>query len=194
MSQTGRTEAPFVAAGAPRIYLVAAVARNGVIGAKGKLPWHLPEDLRHFKKLTLGHPVIMGRRTWDSLPHALPGRENIVVTRSTNRDIPGASVANSVEAAIAFCIGERVAFVIGGAGIFAETLPVADGLVLTEIERDYEGDVYFPKWDRSAWRETQRERHTSAEGVPFSFVLYEPRDSDSKTRTSGSGKPLNSLA
>jgi dihydrofolate reductase len=192
MSHNGRAGAPPVTAGAPRIYLVAAVARNGVIGAKGKLPWHLPEDLRHFKKLTLGHPVIMGRRTWDSLPHALPGRENIVVTRSANRDIPGASVANSVEAAIALCTGERIAFVIGGAGIFAETLAMADGLVLTEIERDYEGDVVFPKWDRGAWRETQRERHVSAEGVPFSFVLYEPVDS--KARISGSGKPLNSLA
>lgn len=175
MSHIGRAETPSVAAGAPRIYLVAAVAHNGVIGVKGKLPWHLPEDLRHFKKLTLGHPVIMGRRTWDSLPNALPGRENIVVTRSANRDMPGASVANSVEAAIALCAGEPIAFVIGGAGIFAETLPIADGIVLTEIERDYEGDVYFPAWDKSAWNETQRERHTSSGGVPFSFVLYEKR-------------------
>ena len=162
-------------AGNPRIYLVAAVARNGVIGAAGKLPWHLPEDLQHFKKLTLGHPVIMGRRTWDSLPRALPGRENIVVTRSANRDMPGASVANSVEAAIALCLGEPVAFVIGGAGIFAETLPFADGLVLTEIGRDYEGDVSFPAWDRSAWNESQREKHVSKEGVPFDFVLYEKK-------------------
>ena len=184
MSQAG--------AGNPRIYLVAAVARNGVIGANGKLPWHLPEDLQHFKKLTLGHPVIMGRRTWDSLPRVLPGRENIVVTRSANRDMPGASVANSVEAALALCAGEPVAFVIGGAGIFAETMPIADGLVLTEIDRDYEGDVFFPAWERGAWKETQREKHTSAKGVPFSFVLYEPLDS--KTRTSGSGKPLNSQA
>ena len=167
MSQAG--------AGNPRIYLVAAVARNGVIGARGKLPWHLPEDLQHFKKLTLGHPVIMGRRTWDSLPRALPGRENIVVTRSANRDIPGASVANSVEGAIALCAGEPVAFVIGGAGIFAETMPVADGIVLTEIDRDYEGDVYFPEWDRSAWRPTQREKHVSKDGVPFEIVLYEKK-------------------
>jgi dihydrofolate reductase len=192
MSQTGQAKTPPVASATPRIFLIAAVARNGVIGARGQLPWHLPEDLQHFKKLTLGHPVIMGRRTWDSLPRALPGRENIVVTRNANRDIAGASVANSVAAAIALCAGEPLAFVIGGAGIFAETLAVADGLVLTEIERDYEGDVYFPAWDRGAWRETQREKRTSAEGVPFSFVLYEP--SDSKTRTSGSGKPLNSLA
>jgi dihydrofolate reductase len=173
MSQPGHAAAPPVASAAPRIFLVAAVARNGVIGARGQLPWHLPEDLKHFKKLTLGHPVIMGRRTWESLPRALPGRENIVVTRSANRDMPGASVANSVAAAIALCAGEPIVFVIGGAGLFAETLPVADGLVLTEIERDYEGDVYFPAWDRGAWREAQREKHTSAEGVPFSFVLYE---------------------
>lgn len=192
MSHIGQAQTPSVAAATPRIYLVAAVARNGVIGARGKLPWHLPEDLRHFKKLTLGHPVIMGRRTWDSLPSALPGRENIVVTRSANRDIPGASVANSVEAAIALCAGEPIAFVIGGAGIFAETLAIADGIVLTEIERDYQGDVNFPAWDRRGWQETQREKHTSAQGVPFSFVLYER--ADSKTRTSGSGKPLNSLA
>jgi dihydrofolate reductase len=187
----GRADPPAVA-GTPRIYLVAAIARNGVIGAQGKLPWHLPEDLQHFKKLTLGHPVIMGRRTWDSLPKALPGRENIVVTRSANRDIPGASVANSLEAAIALCAGEPVAFVIGGAGIFAEALPIASGLVLTEIGRDYDGDVRFPDWNRADWRETQRERHASAAGVPFSFVLYERLDS--KTRISGSGKPLNSLA
>jgi dihydrofolate reductase len=177
MSHPGQPQAPSVSSGTPRIYLVAAVARNGVIGANGTLPWHLPEDLQHFKKLTFGHPVIMGRRTWDSLPHALPGRENIVVTRSANRDIEGASVANSVEAAIALCAGEPVAFVIGGAGIFAETLPVADGLVLTEIDRDYAGDVYFPEWDRGAWRESQREKHTSKTGVPFDFVLYERKAS-----------------
>src|SRR5690349_24669147 len=170
MSHQGRAHAPSIAAGTPRVYLVAAVARNGVIGAKGKLPWHLPEDLRHFKKLTLGHPVIMGRRTWDSLPHALPGRENIVLTRSANSDIPGASVANSLAAAIALCAGESTVFVIGGAGIFADAMSIADGIVLTEIERDYEGDVYFPEWDRSVWRETQRERHVSSEDVPFSVV------------------------
>jgi len=191
MSHMGRADPPAVA-GTPRIYVVAAIARNGVIGAQGKLPWHLPEDLQHFKKLTLGHPVIMGRRTWDSLPKALTGRENIVVTRSANRDIPGASVANSLEAAIALCAGEPVAFVIGGAGIFAEALPIASGLVLTEIGRDYDGDVRFPDWNRADWRETRRERHASAAGVPFSFVLYERLDS--KTRISGSGKPLNSLA
>ena len=192
MSQMDPVEAPPVAPGTPRVYLVAAVARNGIIGANGKLPWHLPEDLQHFKKLTLGHPVIMGRRTWDSLPRALPGRENIVVTRSANRDIPGASVANSVEAAIALCTDEPLAFVIGGTEMFAAALPIAHDLVLTEIDRDYEGDVFFPPWDRSGWREAQRETHTAASGVRFDFVRYERLDS--KTLTSGSGKPLNSLA
>lgn len=158
---------------APRVYLVAAVAANGVIGANGALPWHLPEDLRHFKSLTLGHPVIMGRKTWESLGRALPGRENIVVTRAPGYEAPGASVAASLDAALALCTGEPVAFVMGGSALYAEALPLADGLVLTEIQRDYEGDVRFPGFDRSAWRETQRKPQTGADGLRFDFVLYE---------------------
>src|SRR3954470_23699091 len=107
----------------PRIYLVAALAANGVIGRDGQLPWKLPEDLKHFKKLTLGHPVIMGRKTWESLPKALPGRENIVVTRKAGYDAPGAAVANSLQSALALCTGEQVAFVIGGTSLFEESLP-----------------------------------------------------------------------
>src|SRR3970040_2404281 len=152
---------PSVGPKTTRVYLVAAVAKNGVIGAGGQLPWHLPEDLRHFKKLTLGHPVIMGRRTWESLGKPLPGRENIVISRRTGYEAPGASVAASLEAAIALCAGEPVAFVIGGAEIYAAALPLADGLVLTEIQEDYEGDTRFPDWDRAAWRETQRKAHTA---------------------------------
>jgi dihydrofolate reductase len=158
---------------APRVYLVAAVAANGVIGANGRLPWHLPEDLRHFKALTLGHPVIMGRRTWESLGRALPGRENIVVTRAPGYEAPGASVAASLDAALALCAGEPTAFVIGGGELYAEALAVADGLVLTEIRRDYPGDARFPDYDRSAWRETQRKPQTGADGLRFDFVLYE---------------------
>jgi len=156
-----------------RIFLIAAVARNGVIGAQGKLPWHLPEDLKHFKRLTLGHPVIMGRRTWESLGKPLPGRENIVVSRKAGFEAPGASVAASIEAAIALCTGEAVAYVIGGAEIYAAALPIADGIVLTEIHQDYEGDTRFPEWDRKAWHATQKETHTSGKGVRFDFVLYE---------------------
>jgi dihydrofolate reductase len=154
--------------------LVAAVARNRVIGAGGKLPWSLPEDLRHFKALTLGHPVIMGRKTWESLARRpLPGRENIVVTRSPGYDAPGAHVAASLEAALAFCAGEPLAFVIGGGELYEAALPHADGLVLTEIGRDYAGDAQFPQFDRAAWRETQRKPQTGAQGLSFDFVLYE---------------------
>ena len=157
----------------PRVYLVAAVAANGIIGANGKLPWHIPEELQHFKKLTLGHPVIMGRRTWESLKAQLPQRENIVVTRQAGYDAPGAAAATALDAALAMCIGEPVAFVIGGTQLFEESLPIAAGMVLTEIQRDYEGDTWFPKWDRKQWKETQRESHTAASGVRFDFVLYE---------------------
>jgi dihydrofolate reductase len=173
MSQSARAPAPSVAPDEPRIYLVAAVAANGVIGAGGRIPWHLPEDLKHFRSLTLGHAVIMGRRTWESLGKPLPGRENIVVTRRPGYEAPGACVAASLEAALALCRGEPVVFVIGGAELYAAALPLAHGLVLTEIQRDYEGDVRFPEWDRACWRETQRKPQTGADGLRFDFVLYE---------------------
>jgi len=159
--------------GPPRVFLVAAVAANGIIGAGGKLPWHLPQDLKHFKALTLGHPVIMGRKTWESLGRPLPGRENIVVTRSAGYDAPGASIAASLDAALALCAGEPMAFVIGGSELYAAALPLADGLVLTEIHRDYEGDTRFPQFDRKGWRETQRKPQAGADGLRFDFVLYE---------------------
>jgi dihydrofolate reductase len=157
----------------PRVYLVVAVASNGIIGANGQLPWHFPEDLQHFKRLTMGHAVIMGRRTWESLKGPLPGRENIVVTRTPAYEAPGAAVATSLESALALCAGEQVAFVIGGNQLFAESLPIADGLVITEIHKDFAGDTWMPEYDRSRWRETQREAHTAADGTRFDFVLYE---------------------
>ena len=156
-----------------RIYLVAAVAANGVIGRDNAMPWRLPEDLKHFKALTLGHPVIMGRRTWESIGRPLPGRENIVVTRTRGYDAPGASVARSLEAAVALCAGEPVAFVIGGGELYGAALALADGLVLTEIQRDYDGDARFPEFDRSIWRETQRMPQTATDGLRFDFVFYE---------------------
>jgi dihydrofolate reductase len=158
-----------------RIFLVAAVAANGIIGRDGKLPWHLPEDLKHFKRVTLGHPVIMGRKTWQSLKGPLPGRENIVITRQPGYRAPGAAVASSLEAALALCAGESVACVIGGEQIFKDALPLASGLVMTEIRQDFEGDTRFPHYDRSQWKETQREAHTAASGLRFDFVLYERR-------------------
>ena len=160
-------------AGGPRIYLVAALAANRIIGANGGLPWRLPEDMRFFKQITLGHPVVMGRRTWESLKGPLPGRENIVVTRTRGYDAPGAAVASSLDAALALCAGEPVVFVIGGSRLFEEALPLAAGLVLTEIHKDFPGDTWFPEYDRSQWREAQREAHTAADGMRFDFVRYE---------------------
>lgn len=157
----------------PRIYLVAAVGANGIIGANGRLPWSLPEDLKHFKRLTLGHPVIMGRRTWESLKSPLPGRDNIVVSATPGYEAPGAAVAGSLEGALALCAGEPLAFVIGGSRLFQESLPIADGLVMTEIDKAYDGDTWFPPYDRSRWKETQREAHTAGDGTRFAFVLYE---------------------
>jgi dihydrofolate reductase len=156
-----------------RIVLVAAVAANGIIGANGKLPWHLPEDLQHFKRVTLGHPVVMGRKTWESLKGPLPGRENIVITRRAGYQASGAAVASSLDAALALCAGESVVCVIGGEQVFEEALPLAAGLIMTEIKQDFAGDARFPDYDRSRWREKQREAHTAANGMRFDFVLYE---------------------
>ena len=157
----------------PRVYLVAAVASNRIIGANGGLPWRLPEDMRFFRKVTVGHPVIMGRRTWESLKGPLPERENIVVTRTAGYDAPGAAVASSLDAALALCAGEPLAFVIGGSRLFEEALPLAAGLILTEIHRDFPGDTWFPQFERARWREAKREAHTAADGMRFDFVTYE---------------------
>jgi len=160
------------ATGNARVYLVAAVAENGVIGANGKLPWHFPEDLRHFKRLTAGHPVIMGRKTWESIGRPLPNRDNIVVSRRPGFAAPGAQVASSLDEALSVCAGRESVFVIGGSELYRAALPRAAGLVLTEIHRAYEGDARFPEFDRRAWKETQRESHVAANGVRFDFVWY----------------------
>jgi dihydrofolate reductase len=122
----------------------------------------------------MGHPIIMGRRTWESLKGPLAGRENIVITRNRGYEAPGAAVASSLEGALALCAGEALVFVIGGSQLFEESLPMAAGLVMTEIDRDFEGDTRFPDYDRSRWKEYQRERHVTADGKKFVFVLYEP--------------------
>jgi dihydrofolate reductase len=155
------------------VYLVAAVAENGVIGANGKLPWHLPEDLQHFKRLTSGHPVIMGRRTWESIGRPLPNRVNIVVSRRSDFRAEGAQVASSLQHALALCPAAEPVFVIGGNEVFRAALPCASGLVLTCIHRPYEGDVRFPEFDRADWKEVRREERVAANGIPFAFVWYE---------------------
>lgn len=157
----------------PDICLVAAVAANRVIGAGGGLPWRLPQDLQHFKRLTLGGTLIMGRRTWESIGRALPGRRSIVVTRRAGFAAPGAEVASSLEDALARCAGEKAAFVVGGAELYRLALPLADTLFLTEIHRDFAGDVRFPEFDRSRWREAEREARRAPDGMRFDFVRYE---------------------
>jgi dihydrofolate reductase len=155
--------------------LVASVARNGAIGRGNELVWDEPLDKQHFKRTTMGCPVVMGRKTWDSLParfRPLPGRRNIVVTRQRGWRADGAEAASSLDSALALAAGAPRVCLIGGAQLFEQALPLADELVLTEIDADFEGDVFFPPWDRNAFYEVQRESHTSASGTAFAFVTY----------------------
>lgn len=156
------------------IALIYARAANGVIGKNGTMPWHLPEDMAHFKRLTQGCPVIMGRKTWDSLPprfRPLPGRANIVVTRQADWNEIGAQRASSLREALQICEQSATAWVIGGAQIYAQALPLAQRVEVTEIERDFDGDAYAPPLGPQ-WREAARERVVSASGLPLSFVTY----------------------
>ncbi|MBI2312538.1 MAG: dihydrofolate reductase [Betaproteobacteria bacterium] len=159
----------------PRISIIVAVARNGVIGRDNKLPWHLPADLKYFKALTLGHHLVMGRKTFESIGKALPGRTSVVVTRQPGYRAPGVIVAGSVEQALAACAADTEVFVIGGAELFAQILERANRLYFTEIQRDFVGDVLLPEFDRSQWREVSRERHRvdGPGGLEYHFVVYE---------------------
>ncbi|MBM3390686.1 MAG: dihydrofolate reductase [Betaproteobacteria bacterium] len=158
----------------PRLSLIAAVAANGVIGADNALPWRLPEDLKRFKALTLGHPVIMGRKTFESIGRPLPGRRNLVVTRNAGYRVDGCEVLGSLEAALDACAGSSdEVFVIGGAQIYAEALPLAQRIYLTELHRDFMGDARFPDFARTAWKETSREKRCGEDGLPYDFAVYE---------------------
>ena len=151
--------------------LVVAVARNGVIGRDNALPWRLPDDLAYFKRVTLGHPVVMGRRTYESIGKPLPGRRNIVVTRQPGFDAPGCIVVHSLDEAWQAAGDAEEVCVIGGTTLFEETLPLADVLHLTEVEADVDGDTYFPPFDRGAWRETEVLRHSADERHPYPFRI-----------------------
>ena len=166
-----------------KLGMIYARARNGVIGDKGQLPWHLPEDLAHFKATTQGCPVIMGRKTWDSLParfRPLPGRLNIVLTRdaatAAQLQAEGALALASLEQAIAHCTAlpapPAELWVMGGAQVYAQALPLAQRVIVTEIARDYEGDAHAPELGPE-WRETARESHVAASGLGYDFATYE---------------------
>lgn len=165
------------------VALIAAVAENGVVGRNEQLPWYLPEDLQYFKRTTLGKPILMGRKTWESIGRPLPGRTNIVITRQPDYEAPGARVVATLEQALA--LAESIAtidgvaelMVIGGAEIYAHALPLARRLYLTEVHAEVTGDARFPDWDRAHWQECSRERHDAGESgsYDYSFVIYERR-------------------
>lgn len=164
----------------PVVAVVAAVARNGAIGRDNELLWRDPQDMARFRAVTMGCPVVMGRRTWDSLParfRPLPGRRNVVVTRNARWHADGAEAAASLEAALALLADAPKVFVIGGAQLYALALPRADELVLTEIDADLDGDAHFPRWNRADFDEVAREPHDTADGTRFAFVTYRRRPS-----------------
>ncbi len=158
---------------APAISLIVAMADNGVIGRDNDLPWRLPDDLKHFKRITMGAPIVMGRRTWQSIGRPLPGRTNIVVTRNRDFEADGALVAHRLTDALELAGEAPEVFVIGGATLYREALPMASRMYLTEVHAQVDGDTVFPDWDRTDWRELERDdrpaddKHT----CPFSFVL-----------------------
>ncbi len=156
------------------INMIFARAANGVIGYNNAMPWHLPEDLAHFKKLTLGHPVIMGRKTWDSLPtkfRPLPGRTNVVITRQTDWHAEGAQTAGSLSDALSRFHAVSDVWIIGGAQIYAQAEPLAIRIEVTHIYKDFVGDAFAPTLG-TQWVQSQREDHMSSTGLKFSFITY----------------------
>ena len=140
------------------------------------MPWHLSDDLKRFRRLTMGHHILMGRKTWESIGRLLPGRKHVIISRKSGYDVPGAKVVDSLEAAIAAAQDDSEIFAIGGGEIYALVLPIADRIYATEIDRKYEGDTCFPELDEGKWRETVRETHEdAASGLRYSFVTLERR-------------------
>lgn len=158
----------------PRLTLIVARARNGVIGKDNAMPWKIPGEQAYFKRVTMGHPIIMGRKTWESIGRPLPGRRSIVISRNSALAAPGAEVAPGLDAALARCVGATEAFVIGGAELYRIALPSADRLLITEIDHDFDGDTYFPAPDPAQWREVARDHHARSDERPFAvdFVEY----------------------
>jgi len=140
----------------PRVSLIVAMARNGVIGVNNSLPWHLPADLKHFKSLTMGHHIVMGRKTYESIGKPLPGRTSVVVTRNPEYSLPNVIVVNSLEAALTACDKDSEIFVIGGAELYRQAINLADRIYLTEIDADISGDAHFTEFSRDAWQEVER--------------------------------------
>lgn len=153
-----------------RIAMIAAMAKNRVIGKDNKMPWHLPEDLRHFKAMTLGKPVVMGRKTFESIGRPLPGRHNIVISRQADLQIEGVTCVTSFEAAKRAAGDCEELVVIGGGQLYKQLLPQADRLYLTQINLDVDGDTFFPEWEDNEWQKTETQSSISADGLEYNFI------------------------
>ena len=159
----------------PIITLIAARARNGVIGHNNQMPWKIPGEQAYFKRVTMGYPIVMGRKTWESIGRALPGRRNIVVTRNPAYTATGADVVGSLDEALRLAGDVEQVFIIGGAQLYAAAMPRASRVFLTEIDADFDGDTFMPALDKKQWHETKRENHppTGDRPLGYSFVVYE---------------------
>ncbi len=166
-----------------RLSLLVAMAKNRVIGRNNRLPWHLPADLKHFKFLTMGQTIVMGRKTFESIGKPLPGRANIIITHQTDYEVLGATVVNSLENALMICeetsTDNSENFIIGGEKLYRQTLKLCQRIYITEIQRDFEGDVYFPEFDLTDWKETQRDKRISDsdDRLEFHFVVLDRKES-----------------
>lgn len=157
--------------------IIVAIAKNRAIGKNNELLWHISEDLKHFKSVTMGCPIIMGRKTYESIGRPLPGRRNIVISRDTCIDISGCECFNSIDDAVNACKSEDKVFIIGGGDIYRQTLPLADRLYLTVVDREYEADIFFPEINMKDWEEESLEHYERGENFqyPFSFINYRRR-------------------
>ena len=158
-----------------RISIISAMASNRAIGIRNTLPWQLPEDLKRFKELTMGHHIVMGRKTYDSIGKPLPGRDTVIVTRNADYAVPGCLAVNSLDAALTVSHGDTEVFFVGGAELYRQALAIAHRIYLTEIQRVFDGDAFFPEFDPSQWIETARDKHRTegANGFEYHFVIYD---------------------
>ncbi len=158
-----------------RISIIAAMSANRAIGLENRLPWHLPEDLKRFKALTMNHHIVMGRKTYDSIGKPLPGRNTVIVTRNVDYAVPGCIAVNSIDAALTVSYGDEEVFFVGGADLYRQALDIANRIYLTEIQRVFDGDAFFPEFDPNQWSETSRERHRTEgdNGFEYHYVIYD---------------------
>jgi dihydrofolate reductase len=156
-----------------KLSIIVAMSSNRVIGVNNTLPWHISEDLKHFKSLTTGHTIIMGRKTYESIGRPLPNRRNIVISRNTEASYEGAEVVHSIEDAFSICKNDNEVFVIGGSNIYEQALSLVDYIYITEIKKSFSGDAFFPEINKQMWIESSRENHITNDGLEFSFVKYQ---------------------